>query len=173
MEPSSASAASSPSNGPSSGATQPMGTVLHLQGDAFWAGEGKHLPLFREPESQRKRPQNLQNPHTDGAFRRQHPSEGFQAVARPTAARRPPFRVFEGARMVLFEHVGEIRTSRIIRDLTSDPGPGVAFASSYRSPPPNPSARGPLDDYCDGVPVGSDSLATTTVRYMVEPIEPM
>ena len=67
---------------------------------------------------------------------------------------------------------GWVISNRIIHNLTSDPGPGVVFASSYRSSPVNPNVRGPLD-YCDGVPVGSDSLATTTVRYMVEPIEPM
>ena len=67
---------------------------------------------------------------------------------------------------------GWVISNRIIHDLTSDPGPDVVFASNYRSSLVDDSARGPLD-YCDGVPVGSDSLATTTVRYMVEPIEPM
>ena len=62
----SANAASSPSNGPSSGATQLTGNVLHkLQGDVISglgrvAGESisRCSGLGDEAESQRKRPQN-------------------------------------------------------------------------------------------------------------------
>jgi hypothetical protein len=56
---------------------------------------------------------------------------------------------------------GWVISNRVF-DVESDPGPGIVFASSYRSP---------LLDYCDGAALGTADSATTTVSYSVEPLE--
>jgi hypothetical protein len=56
---------------------------------------------------------------------------------------------------------GWVISNRVF-DVALDPGPGVVFASSYRSQ---------QLDYCDGVALRTGDLATTTVSYLVEPLE--
>ena len=66
---------------------------------------------------------------------------------------------------------GWIVTNRILDDLTTNPGPGVVFASSYYRGQDNSEDAGPFD-YCDGSSLldEGDDVAVARISYQSDPV---